>query len=361
MFMKRRMKFLVLAMGVLAFTSCSKDLYDADKATEQKDVQYATAFGKKYGTIAADQDWGFGASTKAANTNSNEWGPQPAAITQAEVDKVVAWFKAHPNITTSETVLWTDFYIQQIYKGHGNMDELKVNEEHINNFNNTMGTIMLMVNSLSTNFSYANSTDSKRHYEYTIQYIDGGYYVGFDFVATGGNPNQQEAADGIYTDWIVKITPGTFSNTKRIIAEDLGAIGDFDFNDVVFDVTPRGNTTLITLQAAGGTLPLYIKVGGVQKEVHELFGVSTSTMVNTGMHTKPAVMFSVDGTYTANDVEILVQQNAVTYNLKAECGKAPQKICVPASYVWTAEQEAIDTKYPKFKNWVGNSTINWIE
>jgi hypothetical protein len=38
--------------------------------------------------------------------------------------------------------------------------------------------------------------------------IDGQYYVGFDFEATGDNPNQQETRDYIFNDWIIKICPG---------------------------------------------------------------------------------------------------------------------------------------------------------
>lgn len=70
--------------------------------------------------------------------------------------------------------------------------------------------------------------------------ILGAYYVGFDFEATGQNPNQQVAADGYYSDWIVKISPAVYTNAYRIIAEDLGDSDDFDFNDVVFDVATNG-------------------------------------------------------------------------------------------------------------------------
>ena len=62
------------------------------------------------------------------------------------------------------------------------------------------------------------------------------------------------------------------------MAEDLTISGgDFDFNDVVFDAVTVNGATVVTLQAAGGTMPLYIE----DNEVHELFGVSQSTMVNT--------------------------------------------------------------------------------
>ena len=85
-----------------------------------------------------------------------------------------------------------------------------------------------------------------------------------------------------------------------IIAEDLAASeSDFDYNDCVATATlanewvARLNANKlvahITLLAAGGTMPLYI----AGKEVHELFGVPVSTMVNTGLVSKPAVNFSV--------------------------------------------------------------------
>lgn len=87
----------------------------------------------------------------------------------------------------------------------------------------------------------------------------------------------------------------------RIIAEDLtwgSENGDFDFNDVIFDVQliDNGSNIRITLLAAGGTLPLYI--AGV--EVHEKFGVSTSTMVNT---------------YTDNNGNLIKDHNPVSFTI----------------------------------------------
>ena len=231
-------------------------------------------------------------------------------------------------------------------------------DDHINNFNATEGAIMLMQNSGTSSFGYRASLDGKMHYNYTIQYIEGAYYVGFDFEATGQNPNQQVAADGYYSDWIVKISPAVYTNAYRIIAEDLGDSDDFDFNDVVFDVATNGGATIITLQAAGGTLPLYIEVGGDSREVHEIFSVSSTTMINTGAGaTKAPVMYRVDGTGAVN---VKVEgQNAEVYTLKAEIGKAPQKIRVETRYEWTAERQDINDKYPGFADWVADPTANW--
>ena len=103
---------------------------------------------------------------------------------------------------------------------------------------------------------------------------------------------------------------------------------------------------------------MYIEVGGDSREVHEIFSVSSATMVNTGAGaTKAPVMYRVNGTGAVN---IKVEgQNAEVYTLKAEVGKAPQKIRVETRYDWTSERQAINDKYPGFANWVADPTANW--
>lgn len=363
----------ILAIGAVIFASCSSndDLFDPEKAALRKEAQYTVAFVKQYGEIAADQDWGFGEkpTTRGTNPNSNEWSNYvvvPGDITAAEKDAVTEWFNTHQNPESTTSVNWSDFFVQHVSSAHSNMDHLIAvlengTDDHIYNFNASDGSIMLMQNSGTSSFGYLNSLDSKNHYKYTVQYINGSYYVGFDFEATGGNSNQQEAADGYYNDWIVKICPATYKNAQRIIAEDLGASDDFDFNDVVFDVALLSDATVITLRAAGGTLPLYI--GNHEYEVHKLFGVPTSTMVNTGLDTekKEVVIFRLPKCNAISDVRILVENTAAgEYYLKANCGEAPQMICVPTTYEWTEERQAIDEKYPKFREWVGNTAVDWL-
>lgn len=372
--MKKRLNFLVLAIVLITFASCSsdKDYFDPNKAAELKKAEYEAAFVKKYGKIATDQYWGFGENinSRAANPNSNQWENftvVPGNITAEEKEKVTNWFKTHQN-PTSISINWTDFFVQQISSSHSNMDKLfavlpnKV-EEHINNFNNGQGTIMLMQNSGTSAFGYNNSMDGKSHYKYTIQYIDGAYYVGIDFEATGTNSNQQEAADGYYADWIVKITPAKYINAKRVMAEDLGEIGDFDFNDVVFDAVILDNTAIITLQAAGGTLPLYIGNQTNENEVHNRFSVSTTTMVNTqsGKHQEiPPVIFRLSGYSDIKNIPIIIDNNGVITTLSADQGKAPGKICIPNTTTdWSNERVSIEDTYPNFTKYVGDSSIEW--
>lgn len=278
--------------------------------------------------------------------------------------------------------------------------------EHINNFNSGNNTnevtvdnqsvtspgykikgATLMLNSGTNDFAYHNSTDSKYHNEYIIiagadidPRLAGYYYVGFDFYAYGtdvypANKNMDVNRDWVFNDWIVRISPAQYGNAARVACEDLGTTDDFDFNDVVFDVATNKsdfwdnagnhnvlNYTIITLQAAGGTLPLYLKVGGVEKEVHELFGVETTTMVNTNNMSvsRPIIQFTVDGTYSPKDVAVIVkQEGAKEITLKAEEGQVPQKICVQTSFQWCDERQQIGDKYENFPKWVQNKQIVW--
>lgn len=145
--MKKKLNFGILAiMGVVVFSACGSDsdLFDPEKAAAKKEAQYASAFVQKYGEIAVDQDWGFGATptTRVANTNSNQWKDfteVPEGITATEKEVVTEWFKTHQN-PQSIGVDWTDFFVQHVSGSHSNMDFLvAASDEHINNFNATEG------------------------------------------------------------------------------------------------------------------------------------------------------------------------------------------------------------------------------
>lgn len=334
-------------MVATLFTSCSHDIIDYKEAVTEK---YKVEFVNTFGTPDIEHNWGFEevALTRSADVNSNMWDYTPPAITQEEITKVNNYFKNHPNPTSIE-VEWQNFFVQHVIGNHGNMDQLRVNDnDHVNNFNANNGSVMKMVNTSSTKFNYHNSLDSKYHYEYVILEIDGSYYVGFDFCATGQNPNQKEAADGIYNDWIVKISP---AYNKIVIAEDLGAsVSDYDFNDVVFGID---NKNVVTLLAAGGTLPLTID--GI--EVHEKFGVSIRTMVNTGAGPSlPPVQFKI-GTYDRiQDIPLVVSGS---YPIPYFKGEPSAKICVDRGFTWTAEQVPIYNVYPRFKDYVTNQNVIW--
>lgn len=395
--MKMKKLLGILTVGVVIFSSCNnspEDLYDPNAAVLLKTNEYAEAFVKQFGSINPNQDWGFASPFSRANFSvekeTHNWKNMgvkvPNDISEEEKVMVNEWFATHKN-PTSISINFTNFWIQHVcalnstivthYKNDGtiskqnenmNLDQLSVGDHNIvNDYNNSNGPKGFIQNSSTSEFGYFNNFDNKYSYDYTdkilysVQCINGNYYVGFDVYgykqeSDGSYKVQGEETAGYYNDWIIKLTPVRY---YRVIAEDLGSIGDFDFNDVVFDVKKLasqsdGEAELI-LQAAGGTLPLFIGCGSQEYEVHELFGVESDVMVNTGMGVeKSPVTFKLRGCQDINDVYIRVQNGDSDYVISAGKGEAPQKICVSTDFVWPDERVNLKVAYPNFIQYVQN-------
>ena len=216
--------------------------------------------------------------------------------------------------------------------------------------------------------------------------------------STGGNNG---IADGVnvlsFEDWpknkmvdwndFAFILDGPFKSFKRfqeefdwtVVFEDLGDTDDFDFNDVVLGVKhlKKGQifsdgTQVITssalevyLCAAGGTLPatVYYNNEQIGKEVHEAFGVSAQTMVNTTSLTKDYVSlghFDVAPDFSltndANKFSIIVdEETSVSF---PRAGQVPQAICVAGNWAWPTERTSIADAYSAFTNWATNQSNN---
>ena len=160
----------------------------------------------------------------------------------------------------------------------------------------------------------------------------------------------------------------------RVIAEDLSAdqAGDFDFNDVVFDVVKyEGGKTTLRLQACGGTLPLKIGSnngeGGV--EVHWLYGEDAPDattglykMWNTGHNSHEPVDFEITGQYTTPEqllaLRIEVQKEGVWMLLTATKGEAACKILVDDRFEIVPERKNILDDYGNFTDYVQGNWTN---
>ena len=362
-----------------------------------------------------------GAATRTANPNSTQWANTynvPAEITDAERKYVMDWFATHTK-AEGEPLDVKNYFIQHVgysddqytvnnnvYEKFENNQEIFRTEtstvnsknqmdfiyanlnadgserDHVNNFNAGSGNIMLMENSETKyGFGFHDSWGSKDNYvtqnyfmaEIDVPGVGKGWYVGLDYQTkkTTWNSHTQEdyvsaflQPDGKYTDRVLKIVPAILKGDIRIIAEDLSASegSDFDFNDVVFDVKyghPQWDKTTIILQAAGGKLPLCIGVVDDKHEVHNLFGVSLSTMVNTEDWTahKDPVTFTIDVQYGSGNIEdlpIWVQKGSEWVQLTAPKGKAASKIAVSTDYKWVKELQDISDAYKKFDTYVKN-------
>ena len=171
----------------------------------------------------------------------------------------------------------------------------------------------------------------------------------------------------------------------HVMAEDLSATekSDFDFNDVVLDVFyVNENTVKITLLAAGGTLPLRIAEND-EWEVHKLFDVPVTCMVNTGtkyhtakspytQETKPYVELTLTGKTWSKDqndfagevntqIKLEVQKDGTWYELTAKKGDPACKVATPVNinmkdYDWYPEEY----RWPYEKQGVGESFSDYV-
>ncbi len=156
--------------------------------------------------------------------------------------------------------------------------------------------------------------------------------------------------------------------------EDLGGVGDFDFNDIVFKVAYAAGETSATVTplAAGGTLEANIMFGSQNLgEIHELLGGSVGTMINTGMGatgTGRSVSVQVGEGYSISEnfggfsLQIVKEDGTTTVDITAPGqGEAPQMICVDAPWAWPKETVSIVKAYPGFGEWGANYSNNsWV-
>ena len=160
----------------------------------------------------------------------------------------------------------------------------------------------------------------------------------------------------------------------RVIAEDLSASesGDFDFNDVVFDVVKAENgKTTLRLICAGGVLPLRVRGANEAEgvEVHSVFGEMAPNakgeyqMYNTGAGpTVPEKEFTVNGEYTTpeqiKNIIIEVKKDDIWMPLYATRGVAACKILVDDTFKPVRERRNIADENNKFTNYVQGTFVD---
>ena len=167
--------------------------------------------------------------------------------------------------------------------------------------------------------------------------------------------------------------------------EDLGTIGDFDFNDVVLRVSaPVDRNLTVQLCAAGGKLQSQVYYGDqpLGSEVHAAFGINELTgtdadMVNTGGSTSKKNFVTLGTVTVAKDadpanlpfaIEVTGtdgRSTRVTKSVEGN-GKAPLMIVVSGypsgddtgSWFWATERTNITNAYQEFGAWGANASSN---
>lgn len=204
----------------------------------------------------------------------------------------------------------------------------------------------------------------------------------------------EEGSDAQYSDVIVEIGSNGEAGVDipddpqeveeqayTMCFEDRPNVADYDMNDVVLRCTRVSSTELeLSLIATGANDPVLISgivgdyVSGTElknKEVHGLFGVETSTFVNTV--TSDEVLPSVSCVYRVDASTSIKQflsniyitnngQGGRTIGLPAT-GEAPFALIMPGNFNYPQEKISIATAYTTFRNWVNNANNygNWPE
>ena len=284
-------KILFVGITALAMASCTHD----DYAPVSKQEQYQAVFEKEFGAVNPNVNWGFTPQqvftfdkdgkligTRGADPSNNLWYKYltvPAALTDAQKDVVRRWFQTRQNPQGLE-VNWSDYFVQQVYKGGTNTEGSKSLETydilkedgtptgskvtgsnhmdwlhsgngetkyHIERFNAGDGSntdvfedenkkhqdkIMYMKDCKTEYFGFH---DSYGQTYYSDSYVlipgdiidpivAGMYFVGFDYkMQKHDNGKIEVKPDGYYSDWIVRIAPGLNAPNagKRVMVEDI--------------------------------------------------------------------------------------------------------------------------------------------
>jgi len=150
-----------------------------------------------------------------------------------------------------------------------------------------------------------------------------------------------------------------------IAFEDLGSIGDFDFNDVVLYVAHRmkDQKAKVYFMAAGGELDVDVKY-----DTQTLFTKTDGRITNT-QNPRGEIIDSAEidmtGVADLQKFSIVVKKtNAVSLTVGSANvkGHAPQALIIPGEWAWPIEQVNIKDAYPDFVKWVENVTnSNWYD
>jgi len=283
-------KILFVGITALAMASCTHD----DYAPVSKQEQYQAVFEKEFGAVNPNVNWGFTPQqvftfdengkligTRGSDPSANQWANYltvPAPLTDAQKEVVRKWFQNNKNPQGLD-VNWSDFFVQQVYKGGTNpgshspeiytinkpaggteqikgsdkMDWLACGSEesqykdHINNFNGGdagymnveegnnkfhQDKIMYMHDYNTTCFGFHDSYGHTYYYDSYVlipgdiidPIVAGMYFVGFDYkTAKFDNGEIRVNPDGYYSDWIVRVAPGLSApgKAKRVMVEDI--------------------------------------------------------------------------------------------------------------------------------------------
>ena len=400
-------------MGI-AFVACSHEtVYDENHAEKERTFDYDQAFTKEFGTIAKGHKWGFDQTTgrsltRTAVIETNEYWVIPENCWGGSQNKegwnantILGWIikDTEGNILpTLADFSFDNYFLQHVEKVNGNtghtitrLEAYNSNTkqwEAVTNFNSADNPNGKFTITAEDTYFYApknksahgttlmanmgGSPDPVTGKLFRLLKTDGGYSYDYGFFRTRAYhkdlkkyiDNEPFLAFNIAGDfWVIRLGVGEKITEPedpiyaegRVLCEDMGA-NDFDFNDVVFDATiMKTGEIKIKVLAHGGKLP--IAIDGVV--------VTLGQMTNTGVSEADYQEFTIDAVNgqpkyaSVAAIPVTVNPNGTagdSYDLEANIGTAPQKICAPIGTRWPKEYTKISDAYSPFGNWVNNAT-----
>ena len=387
---------LPMLLVSVAFVGCSHEVsVDENYAYKKKVMEYDAAFKQTYGTIAKGQTWGFktpdAARTRGAVVATDDpiW-EIPEDMTSfkegSSANKVQAAFKAAYEKGELLGLKDVDFnfdnywllHIDHAHQQNGMgplqaYDPIAKDFVDVTNFDKGMNTAHYTVSgqnalhggTLMVDMDNATNADGKMfrwkekgdwQYDYYFLYYEGHLFLGLRHYT-------QAKGD---TFWVIMVGEANKIESEpyqgRVFCEDMGEIGDFDFNDLVFDAVFNVDKSIsIEILAAGGTLP--VTVAGQPVTLGEM----TNTGVKKVEKTQKFTIDPVNGKYayeSINAIPVVVTPggDAYPYELEAKPETAPQKICTYIGVRWPDEYVRIDKAYNNFKSWVNTAQPEiWIQ
>lgn len=192
----------------------------------------------------------------------------------------------------------------------------------------------------------------------------------------GNDKDYEDLVFMVYGDPTKRVNEMIEQKTKRYIMEDLGDTDDFDFNDVVFDISydrkkitytyasetatvPSSQTVeslpnVGVVRAAGGVYNFDIMIDGqsVWKKSNATT-IKTTDMVNTKAGYNPNYViatFEAPGyNATTNNISVTVETRGSSERVYVipfpEKGKAPKIVAVPADTKWMTERTRVPEEW----------------
>lgn len=414
---------LVALAGTMMFTSCGKsDLYDANLVNEKTVKSYEQQFIEAFGPVSENQSWDFTTTAKAATRGDVQptvtWSQEQhengffqsfanedfedvkslVVSTEVQAWKPYAKMNLHPVFSKGNGGMYNYYVIGVDYNDLDDYEDawIRINVKYDSWYSG--GSAAKNPNNTTTNNLNYNTyrvidtqamADDESFFWYAVALypetnkewrdanadawdnlkakhelktckmftVNGRQYVAFD---CNGDEDYSDLIC-LLENYQVKEAEIVSEVAKRYMMEDLGSVGDFDFNDCVVDLTKTtwsdGKVeTKGVVRALGGKLDIAILIGGKQvwaKSAQE--GLDVKTMYNTTNINKS----NVYGEFDASDWQ--PSENNIAFSVKGEnaqditkmiefpkAGTIPQMVAVKVDHDWMSER----TRVP---------SISWFE